>query len=452
MRLAVRIWLHGVLLFAGVAVTVLVARFVMPRQDAVVALDAHPELVAGLAERALARRDDPAALARVLAAQHDGAMLHTTIYRADDTVIASSIDPPLPPATAAERAGLAAGELRAGRRFVVPAWRAGALDAYAVARLPSHLVTVHALLLVAAAILLALVFVAIPLARSIARPIARLGALTRRLGAGDLRVRARAEPSLARADELGQLAAAFDDMAAQIQRLRAAERQLLGDVSHELRTPLARVRVLLELAADTDADNRRRYHAELEADLGELERLLDDIITSARLDPDAPHWPEATPPLRRTALDADALAALIDASCARFRARAPTRALVCAPLPAEVPATVTADATLVRRALDNLLDNARAYSADDAPVALAMTATADGVRFAVTDRGVGIAGADRARVFTPFFRADPSRDRATGGIGLSLVLARRIVLAHGGAIDFDSAPGRGSTFWFTLPA
>ena len=132
--------------------------------------------------------------------------------------------------------------------------------------------------------------------------------------------------------------------------------------------------------------------------------------------------------------------------------RAPTRALVCAPLPAEVPATVTADATLVRRALDNLLDNARAYSADDAPVALAMTATADGVRFAVTDRGVGIAGADRARVFTPFFRADPSRDRATGGIGLGLVLARRIVLAHGGAIDFDSAPGRGSTFWFTLPA
>ncbi|HET7506656.1 MAG TPA: ATP-binding protein [Kofleriaceae bacterium] len=85
--------------------------------------------------------------------------------------------------------------------------------------------------------------------------------------------------------------------------------------------------------------------------------------------------------------------------------------------------------------------------------ARARTVSADpaGVRVEVIDEGSGIAPEDQPRVFTPFFRADPSRTRATGGVGLGLALARRIVVAHGGTIGFSSEPGVGSRFYFVVP-
>jgi signal transduction histidine kinase len=453
MRLAGRIWLHGVVLFAGVAATFMVARFVMPREDAVLALQAHPTLALGLADRVLGRRDDPAALARELYALHRDVSLRMTVYRADGVMLASSTEPPLAPATSIERAALGAREVVAGDRFLVGALRDGVLDAYAVARMPSRMLPLHVLLLLATAILLAMVVVAIPLARSIARPLERLGALTRELGAGNLAVRA----APGRRDEIGQLGAAFNAMAAQIQRLRDAERQLLADVSHELRTPLARIRVVLELAGDTDPARVQRYHAEIATDLSELEQLLDDIIVSSRLDPDAApdaaRWDEARPPLRTRALE---LTELLEATTTRFRERWPNRRLICdlalPGLSSGAPHEITGDPVILRRALDNLVDNARKYSADDTPIELRVARDPAGVRVEVIDHGLGIAPADQPRVFTPFFRADKSRTRATGGVGLGLALARRIVEAHGGTIGFTSELGHGSRFWFVLPA
>jgi len=441
MRLAVRIWLHGVLLFFGVIATVMFARFAMSREDAIIALQTHPTLALGLAERVLGRRDDPAALERELAGLRRDTALVMTVYRADGTMVASSARQPLAPASASELAGLRAREVVAGDRLLVGALRGGAVEAYVVAHMPSRLWPLHVFLLLTVAVVLALVFVALPMARSIARPLERLGALTRALGAGDLT--ARAAPG--RRDEIGQLGRAFNDMAAQIQRLRAAERQLLADVSHELRTPLARIRVVLDLASDAERAEVARYHAEITTDLSELEQLLDDIIVASRLDPDNATWTLAQPPLRRQAVE---LGEVIEASTARFRARWPNRALRCAP-PGEL--AITADPAMLRRALDNLLDNARKYSPDDTAIELAVVPAANGVRVEVVDHGAGIELADQPRIFTPFFRADRSRTRATGGVGLGLTLARRIVEAHGGTIGFTSEPGRGSRFWFTVP-
>jgi signal transduction histidine kinase len=448
-RLVARIWLHGVVLFAGVTATFMVARFVMPREDAIIALQSHPTLALGLADRVLGRRDDPAALDRELRALHRDARLDMTVYRADGSLLASSADPPLAPASAVERAALASREYVSGDRFLVGAVHGGALDAYAVVRMPSRLWPLHAFALLATAILLALVFVAIPLARSIARPLEQLGALTRELGAGNLAVRAPA----GRRDEIGMLGRAFNDMAGQIQRLRTAERQLLADVSHELRTPLARIRVVLDLASEADLARVQRYHAEITTDLSELEQLLDDIIVSSRLDPDrpdspdSPRWDEARPPLRTRAME---LAELVEATTTRFRERWPNRRLVCDA--SGEPYRIAADPVILRRALDNLVDNARKYSADDRPIELRVAADPAGVRVEVIDEGPGIEPADQPRVFTPFFRADKSRTRATGGVGLGLALARRIVEAHGGTIGFSSDPGHGSRFWFVLPA
>src|SRR5690606_13401471 len=97
---------------------------------------------------------------------------------------------------------------------------------------------------------------------------------------GDLRARA----GLHRPDEIGDLARAFDDMAERIAELRRSERELLANVSHELRTPLARIRLALELLADGDATKARSYLEDIDADLAELEQLLDDVMTAARLD------------------------------------------------------------------------------------------------------------------------------------------------------------------------
>jgi two-component system OmpR family sensor kinase len=108
---------------------------------------------------------------------------------------------------------------------------------------------------------------------------------------------------------------------------------------------------------------------------------------------------------------------------------------------------------LVRRVLDNLLDNAHKYTPDRAaPITLAVAAAGATVTFTVADRGVGIATGDLPNIYNPFFRADRSRNKETGGVGLGLTLAKRIVMAHGGTIAADSGTGRGTTLTVALPA
>lgn len=437
MSLLVRIWLHGILLFAGVVATVFIARWAMSDVDEGAILRARPYLVVALAERVLQHQGDDVELARELGRVEGETPLHVAVFGADGSLRASSIDPAPAPPSGAERGQLASPRWSDGR-LVVGSPRG--LVVVTVSSPPS--IPWHVGALLGAALLLAFVFVAAPLTWSIARPLGRLGILARELGGGDLAVRSRSQ----RRDEIGDLARSFDAMAAQIQRLRAAERELLGDVSHELRTPLARMRVVLDLASDADLERSRRYIGEIATDLAELEQLIDDIITSAQLDPEAARWDEARPPLRRSIVS---VGEVVDAALARFRARWPDRALE------EHRGTDTheidGDPSMLRRVLDNLLDNARKYSADDAPISVT-TALVDParVRVEVVDRGVGIASEDHARVFSPFFRADPSRARSSGGVGLGLVLARRIVEAHGGTIGFHSEAELGSRFWFDL--
>jgi two-component system OmpR family sensor kinase len=455
-RLLVRIWLHGILLFAGILATLFVARFVLPGHDAPAAVfTARPYLAFGLLlERALAQHDRPEALAREVRAIHEQLHFDITVFRANGTLLATSTDPPLAPLSANERRALQPqpGFLRSevdswGRRFIVGAFEGDGLVAYAVGSLPAlsrHLRQGLPLLL--AAVVLSLVFVAIPLSSSIARPLEELGRLSRELGEGNLTVRAHIQ----RHDEIGALARAFNDMAGRVQRLRYAERELLADVSHELRTPLARMRVVLELASDAQPDNMRRYLREIATDLSEIEQLLADIIASSRLEFAATRWQEARAPLRLQAVE---MKDLVEAATRRFRERWPNRELLC-----RVPdqdLVVEGDPVVLRRVVDNLIDNAHKYSPQGKPIALLVERSeirgSPGVRVDVVDEGVGIAPDDQDRVFTSFFRADKSRNRATGGVGLGLALARRIVEAHGGVIGLRSERGLGSRFWFVLP-
>ncbi len=297
-------------------------------------------------------------------------------------------------------------------------------------------------------ILTALLIVALGIAaaligRSIARPLERLAQTAQALGAGDLQART----GLARRDELGAVAKAFDDMAGRVEKLVLGQTELLANVAHELRTPLARIRIALELAESGDAAVARESLDEIAQDLSELEGLVNDILASARMDLAKGSEMSGAPPLHVAVLE---IAQVVIGAADRLRHRHPTRRVE-VELERDLPA-IRGDAVLLRRALDNLLDNARKYSRPGTLIRVRAARRGPGVVIEVIDSGEGIPPEDLARLFTPFFRGDKSRTRATGGVGLGLSIARRIVEAHGGTLVAESTQAVGTTMTVALPA
>jgi two-component system OmpR family sensor kinase len=283
---------------------------------------------------------------------------------------------------------------------------------------------------------------ALLLAASLTRPLRRLSAAATAFGRGELSARA----GLARRDELGDVSRAFDEMAGRLVELLRAEKELLANVSHELRTPLARIRVALDLAAEGDVSVARESLVDIASDLEELERLVEDVLTAARLDLSSTS-PRAIPPLRREPLD---LPTLLAQAASRFRAAHPNRPLALDVL-AEWPAFV-GDPVLLRRVIDNLLENAHKYTEEpEAAVEVFARPEDERVVIEIRDRGIGIAELDLSGVFRPFYRVDRSRTRATGGHGLGLALAQKIVVAHGGQISLAAREGGGTVARVELP-
>jgi signal transduction histidine kinase len=233
-------------------------------------------------------------------------------------------------------------------------------------------------------------------------------------------------------------------MADRVARLLRAQTELLANISHELRTPLARIRVALDIAAEGDAAGARRQVLEIEEDLAEIERLVDDILTASRLE--VGRDTAGQPPLRLEAIPAEGL---LEKAATRFRTAYPSRTLQVS-TEGRLP-QVEVDPALLRRALDNVLDNAGKYSEPPSPVALSARAEEGRLAIEVRDFGIGIEPVDLGNVFTPFFRTDRSRARKTGGVGLGLPLAKRIVEAHGGSIAIQSRPSAGTTVRITIP-
>lgn len=298
-------------------------------------------------------------------------------------------------------------------------------------------------------VLLVLAVGSIPLLRAIVAPLERMTRAARAVAAGDLAARTR----VSRRDELGELARSFDLMVARLEQLVRHERELLANVSHELRTPLARLRVALELAeTDAAAATPDRLRA-MGADLAELEQLVDDLLTSARLE--LAQEGGGLPPLRREPLG---VAGLVHDAAARCRARHPAEPLTVALDERAAQGVVVGDAVLLRRVLDNLLANALAHGGTGHGVTLGargvegVAGTGAALELSVRDHGRGIALADLPHVFEPFFRGDRSRSRHSGGVGLGLSLCRRIVLAHQGTITAECPAEGGTLVRVTLPA
>jgi two-component system, OmpR family, sensor kinase len=437
----VRVYLYGMLMIALAAG----ASFLVGRYSLRPALDGpvRPSStwiawhMAGLA-------DQPQVVDAELADLNKRVGIEMAVYDVNGRLLAHNGKTPLPPLTGEELAKLQREQNIFGRGTgaVLSPAIPGKPARYTVLKYRAPEFPVSLLLKQLAVALVMLALVSIPLARSVTAPLARLSGLARRFGKGDLTARVHSK----RRDEIGALARAFDDMADRIAALRRSEKELLANISHELRTPLARIRLALELVSDGDSAKVSSYLNDIGEDLGELEQLLDDVMSTARTDLARDSGGDALPPLHFEALSGSTV---LEAAEARFHVRCRDRALEC-DIPTDLP-TLEADPSLLRRVLDNLLDNARKFSEE--PVRLSGRGAEDGEHlvFEVQDRGIGISPEDQKRIFEPFFRSDPSRTRATGGVGLGLAVVKRIVEAHSGTIEVHSGLGRGTRFIVTLP-
>ncbi|MFI6499221.1 ATP-binding protein [Nonomuraea typhae] len=279
---------------------------------------------------------------------------------------------------------------------------------------------------VAAAILVLTAGISFLLATRVVRPLRALTAAAHRM-----RVDGAAKVEVSSGGEIGDLAAAFNEMAEHRLRLEALRKDLVSDVAHELRTPLSNIRGWLEAAEDGIApvDTTRLLKESLL-----LQHIVDDLqdlsIADAgklRLHPE---------PL--------GLRDLLDQVAAAHPAPGLSVTVTAPDL------TVEADPVRLRQAVGNLVSNAIRHTPPGGRIALTARRTLHDVTIEVADTGTGIAPEDLPHVFDRFWRADRSRSRTSGGSGLGLAIVRSIAAAHGGTVAVASMPGRGTTFTLTI--
>ncbi len=245
-------------------------------------------------------------------------------------------------------------------------------------------------------------------------------------GSGQLQHRVSVEG----ADEVAALARSFNEAAQRIEDLVTSNRSLLANASHELRSPLARLKMAVSLMAEASPERAARIRDEINQDIRELDALVEEVLLASRLDSrrDIEHAP----------VD---LMGLATEEAARVGAEVH--------IDATFPLTPhQGDERLLRRALRNLLENARRYGGPQ--VELFLQSQRGQLELAVADRGPGVPAEQRERIFEPFYRL-PGHAEHAGGIGLGLSLVRQIAERHGGQVRCEAREGGGSLFVLSLP-
>ncbi|WP_051293896.1 HAMP domain-containing sensor histidine kinase [Pseudoduganella violaceinigra] len=290
---------------------------------------------------------------------------------------------------------------------------------------PRHMPRNATMAVVALLLMIAVVIAAgaYPVVRWITRRLERLQASVQAWGRGDLAARVIVEGR----DEVAQLAASFNDSAARVQALVVAQKSLLANASHELRSPLARIRMAVELLQDSASPAMRQ---ELARNISELDQLIDELLLASRLD--------ALPAGDPADCDVD-FTGIVAEECARVGA-----------VLEGVSDTLRGDATLLRRMVRNLLENALRHGGD-AEVGVQLLSCAGKTRLDVCDKGAGVPASERDRIFEPFYRLPGASEKA-GGVGLGLSLVRQIARRHGGEVECLPNGERGACFRITLPS
>lgn len=288
-------------------------------------------------------------------------------------------------------------------------------------------------LMVAVAVLSIITIAAYFIIHPLERKLKKMELAVRNIRGGDLSARAQVQGS----DEVSQLAHAFNGMAEHIQRLIDSQREMTRAVSHELRTPVARLRFGMEMLADTeDSEERHERLQLLDQDVDQLNLLIDEILTYAKLE-------QGTLSLK---FEPVPLGPLLE------RVGQETRGLN-TPHRIDVvtePGEAEAESRYLHRILQNLAGNAVRYARSTVRLSGGVKGNSAWVR--VEDDGPGIPEKDRSRIFEPFARLDDSRTRASGGYGLGLSIVQRIAFWHGGSVEVTrSADLGGACFTFRWP-
>ena len=277
------------------------------------------------------------------------------------------------------------------------------------------------------------------LAHTLSSPVAPLRRATRRLSNGDLSARA-GEKATRRRDEIGELARDFDAMAERIEALVGSQQRLLRDVSHELRSPLARLRVALELARSRAGEGAGMALDRIERETGRLDELIGQLLLLERLEGGVDHMMVENFDLTGM------IAGVVDD--AGFEAEAQNRVIS---FSAAGTCPINGRPELLRSAFDNVIRNAVLHTPEGTKVEVELRRETGMVEISVRDHGPGVADADLDRIFEPFCRVDEARERASGGVGLGLAIARRATEAHGGTLSARANAEGGLEVVATLP-
>ncbi len=227
-------------------------------------------------------------------------------------------------------------------------------------------------------------------------------------------------------------------------RLSRLKSDFVANVSHELKTPLALIRLFsetLELGRAPSEEKKRHYYRVINKESHRLGQLINNILDFSRIEAGRRQYRPQPCDLRKVVRD------VVEAY--RFQIEQQGFQLE-VEIDESVP-TVRADEEAIGQALINLVNNAIKYSADDKHLTISLRSVGDSVELSVADQGIGIEGAEHAKVFEKFYRAEGSLIHDTKGSGLGLALVQHIAEAHGGTVQLDSAPGRGSKFTISLP-
>jgi signal transduction histidine kinase len=297
----------------------------------------------------------------------------------------------------------------------------------------------EALGVAALAAVIVAVGVSLAISRRIVAPLREMTSASQRIAEGkyDERVAVKS------ADELGQLADSFNQMAEQLEQVEAMRRQLIGDVSHELRTPLTAIKGSMEGLMDgmlpADAETYQQIHTETDR----LNRLVDDLQELSRVEAHA--YPLEIREVDLSALVATTIKRLMPSANAK-------RISLTSSLPSDLP-HLLADEDRLGQVMTNLAANGIQYTPEGGSVIVSAEQKNGEVQVTVSDTGIGIPPEHLANIFTRFYRVDKSRSRAAGGgSGIGLTIAHLLVEAHGGKIWAESlGDGKGSRFIFTLP-
>ncbi len=282
------------------------------------------------------------------------------------------------------------------------------------------------------------------LARRIAQPIENIARAAAAVSAGNLNQSAPIESSIS---ELNSLGRAFNAMTESLHQSDQAKNAFIADVTHELRTPLTVIKGTIETLEDgalDDITGRVSLLASMQRETDRLIRLVNDLLVLTRADAGMLN-------LHLQPLD---LGELARTRCDHLAALAGRRQVQFAVTVAvsTTPPCVLGDADRLAQVLDNLLDNAVRYSPEGSTITVEVSLKGDECHCAVHDCGPGIPEKHLPYIFERFYRADASRNRQTGGVGLGLAIARALILAHGGRINAESMPGNGTTLRFVMPA